>query len=168
MHILYETTCLVNGKKYIGVHNTHEDDGYLGSGKALLGAVKRYGKGEFTRNTLELFDTAEEAYAREAEVVTPEICKSKSHYNIIVGGCQPPNHTGRKTPSVKKTEANLKRWADPEYKSRVSKVMSENHPRKKSCVIDGVEYESQSAAARALGITRQGVRYRLTSSLPQA
>ena len=35
-HFVYETTNLINGKKYIGKHSTDDlNDGYLGSGKAI-------------------------------------------------------------------------------------------------------------------------------------
>ena len=43
--ILYETTNLINNKKYIGVHKTIDlNDGYLGSGIYLRNAIKKYGK----------------------------------------------------------------------------------------------------------------------------
>ena len=132
MFILYETTCLVNGKKYIGVHNC-EDDDYLGSGKLIRRAVKRHGKDKFNRITLERFETAEEAYERESQVVTQEICDSTLYYNINLGGFQPPNHTGRKHNSPKYAEENRRRWSDEEYKRRASETMSKNHSRKVPC-----------------------------------
>ena len=56
--ILYKTTNLVNGKIYIGVHSTDNlDDGYLGSGVALLAAIKEYGKKSFKRDILKFFYT---------------------------------------------------------------------------------------------------------------
>ena len=160
MFILYETTCLVNNKKYIGVHNK-EDDDYLGSGKLIRRAVKRHGKNKFSRITLERFDTAEEAYQKESEVVTQEICNSISYYNINLGGFQPPNHTGLKRNSPKYAEANRRRWADPEYKKRASETMKKSHSRRVPCVIDGVSYPSQTAAGEALGLTSQAICLRL-------
>ena len=124
MFIVYETTNLVNGMLYIGVHNNPDDD-YLGSGLNIKRAIKKYGSENFLRQTLHTFETAEEAYAKEAEIVTEDLVKDPSYYNINLGGFQPPNHKGKKTPSVKKSEANLKRWADPEYKKRVSERMKE-------------------------------------------
>ena len=42
--IIYQTTNLINNKIYIGKHQTSDlDDGYLGSGKLLLQAIKKYG-----------------------------------------------------------------------------------------------------------------------------
>ena len=162
MFILYETTNKINGRKYIGVHN-REDDDYLGSGNLLVKAVKRYGRKNFSRVILEKFETAEEAYQREGEVVTQEICDSTLYYNITLGGNQPPNHTGFKRNSPKYAEANRRRWADEEYRRRASESMSRSHSRKVPITIEGVEYESKMAAARALGISRQLLAYRLNN-----
>jgi hypothetical protein len=44
-YFIYKTTNLLNGKYYIGMHVTNQiDDGYLGSGKYLNNAIKKYGK----------------------------------------------------------------------------------------------------------------------------
>jgi len=52
--ILYKTTNLLNGKTYVGIHKTNDlEDGYLGSGIALLVAIRKYGKFNFKREILE-------------------------------------------------------------------------------------------------------------------
>jgi group I intron endonuclease len=50
--IIYKTTNLINGKIYIGQHMKNNSE-YLGSGKALKCAIKKYGKENFVRETLE-------------------------------------------------------------------------------------------------------------------
>lgn len=55
--IIYKTTCLVNQKIYVGQHNTSADDGYLGSGFILELAIKKYGKDNFIRETIEFCST---------------------------------------------------------------------------------------------------------------
>ena len=50
------TTNLINNKKYIGMHYGSEDDDYLGSGKLLTRAIKKYGKENFKREILEFVD----------------------------------------------------------------------------------------------------------------
>lgn len=58
---VYLTTNLINGKQYVGSHSTNErEDGYLGSGRFFLKAIKKYGKQNFNREILkECFSTIE-------------------------------------------------------------------------------------------------------------
>ena len=86
-YILYRTDNLANRKFYYGVHATNKiEDGYLGSGKVLKKAISKYGKESFVRTNLEFFDTMEEAYRREAEIVTEELIKDPDCYNAKPGG----------------------------------------------------------------------------------
>ena len=87
--ILYQTTNLVNGKVYVGVHklaDTRYSRSYLGSGLSLRPAIEKYGKENFVRSTLAEFSCAEDAYLAEAEMVTEEFCNRKDTYNLRVGG----------------------------------------------------------------------------------
>ena len=84
-YIIYKTTNTVNGKYYVGVHNDTKDN-YLGSGRALLSAIKEYGRENFVRETLEVFDTEEEAYLREAEIVNETFVADRNTYNVGKGG----------------------------------------------------------------------------------
>lgn len=85
--IVYETTNLINNKKYIGIHKCQSlDDGYLGSGTSFRRAVSKYGKESFSRKVLFTFNNLEEALLKEKELVTEEIINSKEYYNIRLGG----------------------------------------------------------------------------------
>lgn len=97
-YIVYITINQCNGKFYIGVHKTNPDvfDGYIGCGiyrtsnaskeHAFHKAVRKYGYENFKRTTLRIFDTEEEAYEFEKQLVTPTLLKSKTCYNMSVGG----------------------------------------------------------------------------------
>ena len=86
-YILYETTNLINGKKYIGIHKTLKlDDGYLGSGIAFLNAVEKYGKENFRRDILEFCSSYEELIEKEKIYVNDEWVKDHSNYNLKTGG----------------------------------------------------------------------------------
>lgn len=86
-HFLYKTTNLVNGKIYIGVHSTDNlQDGYLGSGKYLLRAVRKHGSENFRREIVEFFNHATEMYQREKEIVTEEFVRCDDNYNFATGG----------------------------------------------------------------------------------
>lgn len=89
MYILYKTINNVNGKFYIGVHKTdtpHIFDGYFGSGIAINKAIKKYGRENFTRETLFVFYNKKDAYNKEMEVVNEDFIKN-NNYNMRIGGC---------------------------------------------------------------------------------
>ena len=69
-YYLYRITNLINDKIYIGVHKI--DDGYMGSGKVVLSAIRKYGSENFRKEILEYFDTDADMFRREKEVVTEE------------------------------------------------------------------------------------------------
>lgn len=125
-HILYKTTNTVNGKNYVGVHSTSNlDDGYLGSGKQIRAAIKKYGSQVFSREILEYFDSREKAFVRESEIVTEEFINKCDNYNMGIGGLG----GNTKTESIKKqiSEKLIGRIISDATK----KKMSENNGMKK-------------------------------------
>lgn len=86
-HIVYMTVNNVNGKFYIGKHSTNNIlDNYLGSGKALKNAIKKYGSTNFTKHILGVFDTEEEAFLFESSIVDESFIIREDTYNITLGG----------------------------------------------------------------------------------
>jgi hypothetical protein len=86
-HLVYLTTNLINNKIYVGVHSTIKlSDGYLGSGKALIQAIKKYGKDSFKRYTLHLCLTQSDAYEWEGLIVDKTFISRKDSYNQKLGG----------------------------------------------------------------------------------
>ena len=99
-YIVYCTTCIENGKIYIGVHKTEDPDvfdGYIGNGikvgyfiknpkTAFQRALKKYGYSKFKRTTLYIFDSEIEAYNKEEEIVTIDFIKRRDNYNTSLGG----------------------------------------------------------------------------------
>ena len=87
LYTIYETTNLVNGKTYIGKHQTVDpNDSYMGSGLNIRRAFEKYGLEWFDKTVLYVFETEEEMNAKEKEIVTPEYCALSSNYNICPGG----------------------------------------------------------------------------------
>lgn len=87
-YCFYETTNLVNGKKYLGIHGSEdfEKDTYIGSGTLLQEAIQKYGRENFIRKDIRYFNKQKEAREFEALSITPEILRSSNYYNIAKGG----------------------------------------------------------------------------------
>jgi hypothetical protein len=85
--IVYETTNIINGKKYRGIHKTFDlGDGYLGSGIALKYAFKKYGKENFKKEIIEYCNSCDELIEKEKIYVDDNWIKNTSNYNLKTGG----------------------------------------------------------------------------------
>ena len=90
-YYLYKITNWFNGKIYIGVHKTEDlNDDYMGSGKLLKAAIEKYGIEYFTKEILQQFESAEEMFEAESQIVNEEFVKNKNTYNLTRGGKIPP------------------------------------------------------------------------------
>jgi group I intron endonuclease len=82
--MIYKTTNLVNGKFYIGKHQTKNlDDGYIGSGKLLRRAVKKYGIENFHKEILHVCESEKQMNVLEKILVVPDL---ELNYNLCDGG----------------------------------------------------------------------------------
>lgn len=86
--IIYTTTCLVDGRKYIGQHKCKNvNDRYLGSGTILKMAIKEYGAENFIRQTLCVCESEEELNQKEIEYIAKyNATESLEFYNVCEGG----------------------------------------------------------------------------------
>lgn len=86
-YLLYEIKNNIDGKIYVGVHKTKVlDDGYMGSGKVIKRAIEKHGIENFTKTILETFESQEEMFAREKELITEEFLAREDTYNLRRGG----------------------------------------------------------------------------------
>jgi len=100
--IIYKTTNKINGMIYIGKYCGNQKS-YLGSGKNLKKAIKKYGKKNFTRETLEDGITDHD-YLCEREIYWIKKYSStdrKIGYNICCGG---EGTYGYHHPSISRTK----------------------------------------------------------------
>jgi group I intron endonuclease len=113
LYTIYKITNNLNGKIYIGKHQTLDaNDSYYGSGKAIVNAIKKHGKENFTKEILFIFQTEEEMNNKEKELITEEFVLREDTYNLGVGGEGGAHFKGKKhTIEVRKkiAEANASR-----------------------------------------------------------
>ena len=137
-NFVYETTNLINGKIYIGVHSTNDlNDGYLGSGLILIDSIKKYGRKCFKREILQIFSTMEEAYSYEGELVDHAFVNDRMTYNLVPGGKGGLNDTV----TVKDGTGNVVRVSLSEFYTN-DDLISVN--KGKMVVIDNITNETLS------------------------
>jgi hypothetical protein len=136
-YTVYKTTNMLNGKSYIGKHQTKDlDDGYMGSGKFLKRAIMKYGRENFIKEILHIFDNEDEMNAKEKELVV----LSEMSYNLCEGGhggfgfinknrlFQTENHRKAAAKNIKLgTEKFLTLLQNPEWKQEWKNSIKNNH-----------------------------------------
>ena len=86
LHTVYKTVNLLNGRFYIGYHKTENpNDDYLGSGRVIKNAIRKYGRAKFKKFVLFAFEDAEQAFEKEKELVATAM-QNPLCYNIREGG----------------------------------------------------------------------------------
>lgn len=137
MNFVYITTNLINGKKYLGKHNG-KNTRYLGSGKLLTDAIKKYGKENFKLEVVKECDSEHEAYLLEKELsILWDVVNNENWYNLKVGGegfSSGELHPQFNLPKTEKhrkklSESNLgKRRTEQQKKNQSCKMIGENNP----------------------------------------
>lgn len=134
-YTIYKITNTIDGKIYIGKHQTTDlDDGYMGSGKILQRAQMKYGLDKFVKEILHIFNTEEEMNTKEKELVTEEFCLREDTYNLCVGGQGGFSHINRNGLNLYGMNGqpgygreNLKDWSGislpQEIKNKISDAM---------------------------------------------
>lgn len=115
-YTIYKITNLINGKIYVGQHTTENlYDSYMGSGRNIKYAIKKYGKQHFLKEILYVFDNFEDMNKMEGIIVNEEFVKRRNTYNVCIGGIfteQPPSQIG--VVAVIDTELNINTTIDRE------------------------------------------------------
>lgn len=124
-----------NGHYYIGKHSTTNiDDCYMGSGKLIIRAMKRYGKENFTKTIFSYHDTEDECLKHEEALVAMHI-NDPDCYNLANGGygfkagCKVSKET-----RVKISKSMLGRKITD--KARANRLNNRNAIEKPVCQID--------------------------------
>ena len=81
---VYQTTCLVNNKKYIGIHiPTIPSYKYLGSSPSLKKDIAQYGRDKFSQVILAFAESADELAHLEIDFIHKfNACEDPQYYNM--------------------------------------------------------------------------------------
>lgn len=118
--LIYKITNIISGKYYIGAHKTKNiNDSYMGSGKYLKRAIKKYGIENFKKEILFELENEIEMFNMEKELVNEDFLKNKNVYNITTGGFGNIGYNSKGKVSVKDKYGNTCQVSinDPRYLS---------------------------------------------------
>lgn len=86
-HFTYQTTCLVTGRYYLGMHSTNKlDDGYLGSGKVIISSIKEHGPQTHVRIILTMCNDRQQLSQHEISLITKDHLRNPLCMNLMPGG----------------------------------------------------------------------------------
>lgn len=154
MYCIYRITNKINGKTYIGQHKYKKlNDSYMGSGKLLKLAKKKYGIENFEKEILE-FDIPNVDLANDWEqmYILFERVKGKSEYNIANGGGGVVGVERSEEWKRKISEAQKGRHLSEETRKKLSEArkgkkhgpLSEEHRRKISEAHKGLHHSEEA------------------------
>lgn len=149
--IIYKTTNLINNKIYIGQTIT-DSKYYLGSGLWLKRSIKKYGRSNFKRETLETCSTVEELNEKEVYWINKLNARdSKIGYNIDFGGAQRTVCSEETKKKISKTLKGHKTWNKGLTKETDIRVKVSSDKRKgKSNSLKGVKRGPMSEERKKL------------------
>lgn len=148
-YIVYKTTNLSNGKFYIGSHQTFivEDD-YLGSGKVLKQAIKKYGRKNFKREIICFCTTASVMRTVESHFVRYSIdnykrgCYNRSYSgtggmlgedNSFFGRTHSEETRKKLSDSAKRRVGSLNPFFGKRHSAETIKLLKQNKPNNDNC-----------------------------------
>jgi len=169
MFLLYQTTNLINGKIYVGIHQTNNlNDGYIGSGVLLKKAIKKYGKENFQIEILAKVDTIDELNNLEREIVNKDFVKRRDTYNMELGGAGGKVWTDemkkQMSESIKKTYKNGRlpsentgrKWTEAEKKKKSEMMSGKNNPMYGKNVADYMTPEDNNKRLEKISKSNKG------------
>jgi group I intron endonuclease len=125
-YTVYKVTNIINNKFYIGKHQTNNiNDSYMGSGRAIKSAINVYGRANFIKEMLFIFNNEDDMNAKEKEIITEEFVNNPDTYNLGVGGEGGPHFRGKKhSTETKRKLSSYSHKKSADTITKLSKSMS--------------------------------------------
>ena len=129
---IYITTNMINGMRYLGQKSFDDNNKwkkYLGSGKVLKNAIKKYGKQNFHRNIVCFCYSPEELNETEyALSIFLNVVEDDGWYNLCYGGEVPIGYVVTDEARNKMSKAHKARWTDELRQELREKISGEGNP----------------------------------------
>ncbi len=152
-YTIYKTTNKINGKIYIGKHQTKDpNDTYLGSGKLLWNSINKYGIENFEKEILFVFDTEAEMNNKESELVTDEFVLESTNYNLCPGGQGGWGY-------LNSNGLNRTEWHKENNISHMKKMSKQGNAKKKILLETDKEWKEQYSKSRSESAKRQFITH---------
>lgn len=129
VYYIYKITNLINDKMYIGQHFGYVNDMYMGSGKIICRAIKRYGLENFAKDILEIC-TKDTVNNREIYYINKYNSICPNGYNISTGGTGGDTLTNH--PNIQQIKQKMKEhhsnfWTGHFHTEETKQKISEHH-----------------------------------------
>ena len=134
-YTVYKITNNLNGRYYIGIHQTEDlNDKYFGSGSVIIAAVKKYGRSNFTKEYLAIFENKEDMIAMEIQLVTEAFIQLEETYNLRIGGIYYGGEPHSDERKAKIGAASARSWAEGRMDHIIPKMRATFQERAKAGV----------------------------------
>lgn len=160
-YYIYLIVNKVNFKTYVGQRKSNKkwnEDPYMGSGKLIKLAQKKYGMENFEKFLIQYCSTKEEADEVEKFWIAEYRSRGKAQYNIADGG---QGFSGKHSEETKRkmSEAKKGRPRSEETKRKMSKPRSEETKKKISETLKGKHHSEE--ARKKMSEARKGKHWKL-------
>lgn len=156
-YIIYQISCIETGKLYIG-YDSKNDPNYLGSGtniKALISERKKAGVKfpyNLKKTILHVFNSSEEAFNKEAELVNEDFLKKPEVLNIVLGG---GNFTATGKTAMKDIDGKIHFLNIDDHRIKTNEFSHINTGR--VCVVD--KYDNKFIVTKEEFYKRKGIDF---------
>ena len=138
-YTVYKITNNINGKIYIGVHQTNDlNDTYMGSGNSIKKSIKKYGVENFTKEYIKVFDNKEDMFNMESTLVNEEFVSRSNTYNIKVGGFGGWCHIDKEN-----AKNAFRKWFYNKYKTKEETIKYINDRISIPYIFNGYEFKGK-------------------------